>query len=132
MLKPCLSCGLPSDQSRCPEHRPKDTRDHRARGYDAAWDRLSQRARRLQRFCSDCGATSDLQCDHTPEAWQRKAEGKPIRLRDVDVCCGKCNRRRGSARPGTTRVAPQTPAPAPDGKARRRLLFPFGAYPQIE
>ena len=100
-LKPCLDCGEPSDSSRCSEHKLTivDTRPTAAqRGYDAAWHRLSTRARTLQPFCSDCGTTEDLQCDHTPEAWQRKAKGKPIRLRDVDVVCGPCNRERGAAR----------------------------------
>ena len=58
--------------------------------------------RRLQPFCSDCGSTEGLECDHSPEAWARKAAGKPIRLQDVDVVCGECNRRRGAARGVTT------------------------------
>lgn len=34
--------------------------------------------------CRGCGATDDLQWDHTPSAWQRMAEGKAIRLADVE------------------------------------------------
>ena len=121
-LKPCIQCGQPSDRTRCPDHRPKDTRNHRARGYDAAWDRLTKRARRLQPFCSDCGATNDLQCDHTPQAWERKAGGQAIRLQDVDVVCGPCNRRRGAARPGATRGdTPNDPLQSPSGKAQGAL-----------
>lgn len=122
-LRPCLICGEPSDRSRCPDHRPKDTRNHRARGYDSAWDQLSKRARRLQPFCTDCGATADLQADHTPEAWQRKVAGKAIRLQDIDVVCGPCNRRRGAARgPSATRgEAPQATVQAPAGKAKFQL-----------
>lgn len=98
-LKPCTECGEPSSKSRCPEHRPKDTKPSRqARGYDAAWQRLGKRARRQQPWCEDCGSVSDLQCDHKPSAWQRKAAGKTIRLCDVAVVCGPCNRRRGAAR----------------------------------
>lgn len=97
-LRPCLDCGEPATGPRCPEH----TLDHKptahARGYDAAWTRLSKRARRLQPFCADCGSTEDLQTDHTPEAWARKAAGKPIRLQDVQVLCGPCNRAAGAAR----------------------------------
>ncbi len=52
----------------------------------------------MQPYCSDCGATEDLQCDHSREAWKRKTAGKPIRLKDVDVVCGPCNRARGAAR----------------------------------
>lgn len=108
-LRPCIECGEPTEAERCDEHRLK-SRDRPSgdghalsayeRGYDHAWRLLSARARRLQPFCSDCGATEDLQTDHTPLAWARKAAGKVIRLKDVDVVCGPCNRIRGSARPG--------------------------------
>ncbi len=101
--KPCIVCGEPTARSRCPEHS-KDTRNKTARGYGSHWDRLSRRARRLQPFCEDCGTTEALQCDHTPEAWRRHYAGKPIRLRDVSVVCGPCNRARGPARPGSPRA----------------------------
>jgi len=119
-LKPCVQCGEPSDRNRCPEHRPKDTRNHRARGYDTSWDKLSKRARRLQPFCSDCGATEDLQADHSPEAWQAHDAGRPIKLSMIDVVCGPCNRRRGSARGNavTRGNAPVSTLPAPVGKAK--------------
>ncbi len=99
-LKPCVDCGTPSDRNRCPTHRPAPSpkRSTRARGYDTPWRRLSERARRLQPFCTDCGATNDLQADHSPEAWRRHAAGLPIRLQDIEVVCGPCNRARGSAR----------------------------------
>jgi 5-methylcytosine-specific restriction enzyme A len=106
-LRPCIECGEPTEVERCDEHRlrnadkpgrGKHNRTAEERGYDYAWRKLSQRARRLQPFCSDCGATDDLQTDHSAEAWKRKAAGKPIRLRDVDVVCGPCNRKRGAAR----------------------------------
>lgn len=113
-LKPCLDCGTPSDDTRCIEHRRHEVKaSSTARGYDAAWDTLSRRARRLQPWCFDCGATTDLQADHTPEAWERKAAGLPIRLGDIDVVCGPCNRDRGAARG----VAPRASAPDPMGKA---------------
>lgn len=103
-LRPCLDCGEPTEAAHCPEHvRPSSPKVSASeRGYDAAWQRLSAKARRLQPFCSDCGATEDLQADHTPEAWERKAAGRPIRLQDVDVVCGPCNRKRGAARPQQT------------------------------
>lgn len=106
-LSPCLDCGQPANGSRCPEHDIKGTATQR--GYDAAWARLSRRARRLQPFCTDCGSTEDLQGDHTPDAWARKAAGKPIRLCDIVVRCGPCNRAAGAARgPSATRGS--TPA----------------------
>lgn len=114
-LKPCLRCGEPSPRSHCDEHRPKPPpKSPRDFGYDAAWDRLSRRARRLQPWCSGCGSTEDLQCDHKPSAWQRKAAGKAIRLTDVDVLCGPCNRAAGAARGNalTRGDAPQEAAEA--------------------
>lgn len=106
-MRPCIECGEPSDNERCDEHRiPRRDKPNggrhilnaRQRGYDGLWDKLSKRARKLQPFCSDCGATHDLQADHSEEAWKRKAAGKPIRLQDIDVLCGPCNRKRGAAR----------------------------------
>ncbi len=110
-LKPCIACGELGENSRCTdcstEHRKTyggtTQRPSRAAGYDSAWDRLSKRARRMQPWCSDCGRDDDLNCDHSAEAWQRKAEGLPIRLRDVDVLCRVCNIDRGSSRPGGMR-----------------------------
>lgn len=106
-LRTCIECGEICEAERCDEHKLKASGKHAEspyeRGYDHAWRTLSERARRLQPFCSDCGCTDDLQTDHTPTAWARKAAGKPIRLRDVDVVCGPCNRARGSARPGAER-----------------------------
>jgi hypothetical protein len=104
-MKPCIECGEPSNGTRCDEHR----REHqtarrgsaRGRGYDRTWDKLSLRARKAQPFCSDCFTTENLTTDHKASAWRRKAEGKTIRLRDVDVVCGPCNTRRGSSRPGS-------------------------------
>lgn len=106
-LRPCIECGEPSETARCEAHqiprrdkpgRGKHIHNARQRGYDGNWDKLSKRARQLQPFCSDCGTKDDLQADHTPEAWRRKAAGKSIRLRDIDVVCGPCNRKRGAAR----------------------------------
>lgn len=109
-LKPCIQCGEPSSETRCIEHRiehatAKD--EHRgnrhARGYTSAWDRLSIKARKLQPFCLDCGTTTSLTTDHLPSAWARIAEGKPLRLTDVEVVCNDCNAARGSSRPGSDR-----------------------------
>lgn len=113
-LRACLVCGEPTAGPRCDDHRrPHRPKPSTAHGYDTAWRKLSERARRLQPFCSDCGATEDLQGDHSPEAWKRKAEGKVIRLADIDVVCGGCNIRRGPARGGEARDR----LPDPLGKA---------------
>ena len=99
LMTSCLECGELSDQARCVLHRPKESpKPNAAKDYDWNWQKLSRRARRLQPFCSDCLTSDDLQADHSVEAWQRKADGKPIRLQDIDVVCGDCNRERGAAR----------------------------------
>lgn len=92
-LKPCIDCGTPARKSRCEP----------CRGYPASWNRLSMKARALQPFCSDCGATDNLEADHSPIAWERHAQRKPLRLRDIDVVCHACNLARGPARLGATR-----------------------------
>lgn len=111
MRMPCLTCGELSTGSRCPDctrarerglirewSEKKDQPSATARGYDHNWAKLSARARRLQPFCTACGDTEDLQTDHTPQAWERREKGLPIRLQDVTVLCGPCNRRAGAAR----------------------------------
>lgn len=96
-MKPCLRCGEPSPGTHCIDCRPPDTRPANP-GYDWAWQQLSVRARKLQDFCTDCGSRADLTADHSAEAWARKAAGKVIRLRDVEVVCRSCNSRRGRPR----------------------------------
>jgi 5-methylcytosine-specific restriction enzyme A len=121
VVKPCIECGEPSTESRCDEHQLQPWRHHegiaRARGYDAAWDKLSRRARRLQPFCIDCYTTENLSTDHKPSAWKRKAEGKPIRLRDVDVVCLSCNVKRGTSRPQGTRSEVDRSGPTGEAKS---------------
>lgn len=115
--KPCIDCGEPTAGTRCAQHR----------GYDRRWRVLSERARKLQPFCADCGAVEDLQTDHSPEAWERVAAGKPIRLRDVDVVCGPCNRERGQARPESQ--APQQVSHNRVGEKRCRATAVGGGKP---
>lgn len=101
LLKVCPDCGELTENTWCDTHHPKDNRNKNRRdaGYDAAWDRLSARARKAQVFCSIPGCTSkDLTVDHTPEAWRRKAAGKPIRFQDVLVLCRRHNAIAGAAR----------------------------------
>ena len=114
---PCIECGhLTRNGTRCVdcarERSSRDNKKSRAKrrdtdqprpsstqqGYNAAWKRLSLRARARQPFCSDCGTTDKLTCDHTPQAWERVEAGLPLRLQDVDVVCQACNNARGAAR----------------------------------
>lgn len=107
---PCARCGELADTNLCSQcqktnerqrirdrkHTPKPTPSKR--GYDHHWRNLSERARRLQPWCSMCGTKHNLTADHTPEAWERKKAGKPIRLKDIDVLCMDCNIKAGAAR----------------------------------
>lgn len=104
-LRPCLTCGEPVQASYCPEHQPSKPSGRNKPapskiGYGFTWRKLSERARRLQPWCSDCGTTEDLTCDHSREAWERFEQGKTIRLIDVDVLCRRCNALKGKQRPG--------------------------------
>lgn len=110
LLRPCLDCGEPSTESRCPDHtversavRVRETAEER--GYDSQWRKLSKRARRLQPFCGRCGSRRNTGTDHLPIAWHRKANGLPIRLADVEVLCASCQMIVGSSRPGSHRYA---------------------------
>jgi len=106
--RPCVRCGVPTPVSPCGEcaavgqreRASRRTTTTRGRGYDTTWRRLSERARAVQPWCSDCGSTEDLTADHSPEAWRRRERGQVIRLRDVDVLCRTCNIAAGPARPG--------------------------------
>lgn len=112
-LKPCVQCGEPTPRSRCDEHTIRRAKSPRDYGYDSAWDRLSRRARRMQPWCSDCGAVDDLTTDHSPEAWAAKQAGRAIDISMVDVVCRSCNTRRGAARsPSTRGNAPRVPSAA--------------------
>lgn len=129
-LSPCLECGTPADGTRCTDctrvherTQPDRKGSAAARGYDWQWDQLSRRARRLQPFCSDCGATKDLQADHSEEAWERKALNLPLRLRDIDVVCGPCNRARGAQRPNE-RPPGGIPAGQPSKTHVSEAIFP--------
>ena len=89
----CTEC-QPTNRGGRTEHAEHSAR----RGYDRRWRALSERARRLQPYCSDCGRQTDLTADHTPEAWNRRESGRSIRLQDIDVVCRRCNAERGAAR----------------------------------
>lgn len=117
-LRPCIVCGTPAPSSRCDEHALPDRRGSASRrGYDKRWRALSTRARRLQPFCSDCGAVEDLTVDHSEEAWQRHEAGLAVRLEDVEVVCRGCNSRRGQARPRGEGVSEGSRRPARQAKS---------------
>lgn len=115
----CLTCQPARKPERRTERRRTRERERgsaTARGYGKQWQALSEQARYLQPWCSDCHTDQDLTTDHSPEAWARHAAGKPVRLEDVDVVCRVCNGRRGDARDPETADAHPTM-----GADRRRL-----------
>lgn len=126
LMKPCIVCGEISDRTYCEDHRPKDSRPrpYRSAGYDSRWERLSLRARKLQPWCSNCGSTDDLTCDHSEEAWKRKEAGLPIRIVDVDVLCRSCNSKKGAAR--TRGVDPHPTAGRPHAGGDLSVTHPGG------
>jgi 5-methylcytosine-specific restriction endonuclease McrA len=96
-MRCCIRCGEPSPGSYCPGCRPADTRTRKTKGqaaYDPVWRKLSQRARRLQPWCVDCGTTEDLTADHIlpkvdyPELVHA--------IENLAVRCRSCNSRRGA------------------------------------
>lgn len=127
VLVPCLDCAdlTPAPVlGRCEEcaaerkrtrergrQRTRENRTDRVGSSNTRWKALSRRARRAQPWCSSCRETDQqvtargdrLEVDHTPQAWQRERDGLTIRLSDVDVLCGDCNRAAGSAQPGSQR-----------------------------
>lgn len=115
LLRPCITCGQPTNGPRCPDHQPeaprsKHTMSATQRGYDARWQRLSRRARRMQPWCSDCGTSSDLTADHL--RWPARTLG------DVEVVCRACNSRRGPLRSSAIASPPnlRTQDPHDDGE----------------
>lgn len=127
LMTTCLECGELSKQPYCDLHKTKESPKPNAnRDYDWNWQKLSKRARRLQPFCSDCFRRDDLQADHSPEAWERKEQGKPIRLQDIEVVCGACNIKRGSARGNninhTRGIEVNQPPPHPRAESEFQIL----------
>lgn len=113
MLKPCLSCGTPTDASRCGPCSIEMARVRRTRlparpgrprtgqrGYGGNWQRLSRRARSLQPFCNQCGSRGPrLEAHHM--TWPARS------LSDVEVLCPRCH----ASRP---KVRAQSPGPRTD------------------
>ena len=122
-MKLCIECGEPSEQSRCAEHQlpARDKPSASSRGYNAAWSRLSQHARRLQPWCSDCQTGDDLTGDHL--VWPA------TKLEHVDVVCRTCNSKRGASRSLTGRaVDPQRADKDPRGMAKFLTLIENGSH----
>ena len=123
-MRPCLTCGEPTAGTWCEQHSrtrgPWTDHDTTSaqRGYDNRWRRLSERARQLQPWCSDCGTSEDLTGDH--RRWPART------LRDVDVVCRACNSRRGPLR-GPRGRTPDAEASRPVAAARNPVTHENGS-----
>ena len=97
-LRPCLVCGAPSEQSRCPDDRPKPTNKVRPKGHvhtnTTRWKRLSAKARKASPFCEICSATQTLSADHIIPVSERPDLAHEIL--NIRVLCLVCNGRRGN------------------------------------
>lgn len=119
-VRPCIDCGTPADDTRCPPcTTSRQQRDGRrrggatARGYTSRWQRLARRAIRRQPWCTDCGTRDDLTGDHL--VWPA------TKLEHVDVVCRGCNSRRGARRSLTGGDQPVEPTSQTRGSARLRV-----------
>lgn len=91
-LRPCLSCGVPSDASRCPPCSSEQlaTRDKRSAHFNTArWKRLSKRLRRMSPFCERCGAVEHLQVDHIVRLVDRP--DWCYEVANLRILCRSCN-----------------------------------------
>ena len=95
VARPCLDCGEPTPNPRCPTHTAAKERtrpSRRAKGrYDSRHIELRARTLREQPWCSHCKApdTPDnpLQADHiVPHQWG----GKNVRS-NYQTLCRRCN-----------------------------------------
>src|SRR5690606_15527647 len=91
LFKPCLVCGELSKESRCSEHRITRTsrEGHAAYKNNARWKNLSKKLRKLQPWCSECGATDDLTCDHIIPVKERS--DLTYATENIQILCRSCN-----------------------------------------
>jgi 5-methylcytosine-specific restriction endonuclease McrA len=84
MLRACIVCAAPSDQSRCPEHRTK-----KRNGSTSAWRKV--RAKVIERdkgICSYCGDPGSNEVDHVVPL----DAGGTDDMENLVCACGWCNR----------------------------------------
>ena len=93
MKKPCLTCGVPSEESWCPAHKPLRKRPNGR--YSYAWRKASREARQAQPFCSVAGCnSSDLTADHVIPMARGGAKVPDASL--IVVLCRKHNSSKGA------------------------------------
>jgi 5-methylcytosine-specific restriction protein A len=93
----CITCGRPSDRSRCPEHRGKPWKNRPSRGQDhyrGDWPRTRDLVLKRDRYrCQVQGQGCDgrgVEADHIVSV----AEGGDNSLENLRAICVPCHRRR--------------------------------------
>ena len=122
----CPNCRRLSDTSPCTACKRQANRRRGApatRGYGVEWQALSRRARRMQPWCSTCGATEDLTVDHLVPLAETGTAVRPT-LADIQVLCRSCNSSKGAA--GSTGPTELLAPPLPGGPAVPRRVPPQG------
>jgi len=97
----CLDCSKLTRRSRCPdcerryqlERQPKTA----ARGYGAAWQRLSRQVRQTRGRCEWCGSTADLTVDHLDS---RATGPRGLDPTNTRVLCRSCHGERTAGHRG--------------------------------
>lgn len=113
-LKPCILCGEPSPRSRCPDHQnhKSSAGRHAVHLNNTRWKKLSRKLRRMQPFCSTCGAREDLTVDHIVPLTERP--DLAYDLDNLDILCRSCNSAKDAHLGGWGKRAGQPP----EGKAQ--------------
>lgn len=92
----CSTCRPAVDRSYIRKPKPRGRRQY---SRSSGWRALSERARRLQPWCSDCGSPVDLTLEHTAETHERQEAGLPVGLDQTGgVLCRSCNASKGDPR----------------------------------
>lgn len=122
MMKPCLSCGIPSPATRCAECSPSHEtgrRNGRERQTNTAkWQRFSRRLRKLSPFCELCGSPERLSVDHVIPYDERP--DLEYTVENCRVLCIPCNSRRGSTCTDEDRAEVELRIAATKERNRRR------------
>ena len=115
--RPCAQCGdIIATGTYCTECKPKPaaTTKVRPKGHvhtnTTRWKRLSDKARKLQPWCVDCGAHDDLTGDHIIPVSEDPTLAYEVL--NIAVRCRTCNSRRGNRCTDEERQAVLTPASA--------------------
>ncbi|NKY35436.1 HNH endonuclease [Nocardia speluncae] len=103
LFKPCLVCGELSKESRCSEHRIVKTSNRVVKTDSTRWKKLSAKLRKLQPWCTECGATNDLCADHIIPVSERPE--LVYATENIQILCRRCNGRKSGSPPSEAQRA---------------------------